>query len=262
MIDAAKRAAIVALEHHHLIRPDAPIRHLLAKTFRHGAEILADHHAAMRHAFLRGRRQQRLERHLHIDAVVGGKAVRHQIKPLQAQHVIEPDRAGIAHRGPQHLPKRLEGFDFETGGVEAGKAPVLARGVERIRRRADREMAGNRDLLVPGIEPVGLHADGDVEIETDLHAELGREIAAGLQLPVGGPLHEFDEFDLGGIRALRASAAHLASSGCRHSSGHSHHGLLNLCRSVSKQAKRDSSGARSARNLVEGGMALWLWDRP
>ena len=138
MVDAAKRAVIVALEHHHQIRPDAPIRHLLAKAFRHGAEIFADHHAAMRHAFLRGDRQQRLERHLHIDAVVGGKAVRHQIKPLQAEHVIEPDRAGMAHRGAQHLAIRLERLHFEAGGVEAGEAPVLAGGVERIRRRADR----------------------------------------------------------------------------------------------------------------------------
>ena len=67
---------------------------------------------------------------------------------------------------------------FEAGRIEAGKAPVLAGGVERIRRRADAEMAGDRDLLVPGVEPVGLHADGDVEIEPDLHAEPVREILA------------------------------------------------------------------------------------
>ena len=75
-------------------------------------------------------------------------------------------------------------------------------GVQRVRRRADGEMAGNRGLLVPGIEPVGLHADGDIEIEADLHAEPGCEIPASPQLPVGRPLHEFDEFDLGRIGAL------------------------------------------------------------
>ena len=151
---------------------------------------------AMRHAFLRGHRQQRLERHLHIDAVIGGKAVRHQIKPLQAQHVIEPDRAGVAHRGPQHLAKRLEGLHGESGRIESGKAPVLAERVQRVRRRADGEMAGDRRLLVPGVESVGLHADGDVEIETDLHAEVMRELLARSQLLVGDPLHEFDELDL------------------------------------------------------------------
>ena len=48
-------------------------------------------------------RQQRLERHLHIGAVVGLEAARHQIQPLQAQHVIEPDGAGMAHRGREHI---------------------------------------------------------------------------------------------------------------------------------------------------------------
>ncbi len=43
------------------------------------------------------------------------------------------------------------------------------------------------------------------------------------------------------------SSAHLASSGCCHSCGHSHHGPEKRCRSTSKQAKRDNSGARSAR---------------
>ena len=168
--------SVVALEHHHQVRPDAPIGHLLAKTFRHGAEVLADHDAALRHAFLRGRRQQRLERHLHVDAVGGGEPVRHQIEPFQAKHVIEPDRAGMAHRGPQHLAVRLERLQLQPGGVEARKAPVLAGGVERVRRRTDAEMARDRGLLVPGVEAVGLHADGDVEIEPDLHAALEREL--------------------------------------------------------------------------------------
>src|SRR6266851_2694485 len=119
--------------------------------------------------------------------------------------MIEPDRARIAHRGPKYLPKRLEGLDFQTRGVEPGETPVLARSVQRVRRRADGEMAGNRGLLIPGIEPVGLHADGDIEVKADLHAKPDREIAAGLQLPVGSPLHEFDEFDLGSVRALPQS---------------------------------------------------------
>ena len=33
-------------------------------------------------------------------------------------------------------------------------------------------------------------------------SRVGADRLAGAQLPVGGPLHEFDEFDLGGVRAL------------------------------------------------------------
>src|ERR1700736_3964744 len=58
VVDALKRAEMVALEHHHQIGPDAPVRELGAKALRNGAEILADHHAAMRRALLRGYRQQ------------------------------------------------------------------------------------------------------------------------------------------------------------------------------------------------------------
>ena len=88
---------------------------------------------------------------------------------------------------------------LQPGGVEAGKAPALAGGVERIGRRADAEMARDRGLFVPGVEAVGLHADGDIEIEPDLHAEPVGAIPGRRQLPVGGPLHELDELDLGRI---------------------------------------------------------------
>ena len=116
--------------------------------------------------------------------------------------MVEPDGAGVAHRGAQHVAIRRKGLKLETCRIEAGEPPGLTGCVERIGRRSHAEMAGYRDLLVPGIEPVGLHADRDIEIEPDLHAELLCQIGGGPQLPVGGPLHEFDEFDLAGILAL------------------------------------------------------------
>src|SRR3979490_2533708 len=121
--------------------------------------------------------------------------------------MIEPDRARITHRSPEHLAVRLERLNFQTGGGKPGKGPVLARGVESARRRAHSEMAGNRDLLVPGIEPIALHADRDIKIEPDLHAKAAGKIAARPQLAVGGPLHEFDEFDLRGIGPLTKAGA-------------------------------------------------------
>ena len=87
------------------------------------------------------------------------------------------------------------------------ETPALAGGVERIGRRADTEMTRDRHLFVPGIEAVGLHADGDIEIEPDLHAEFVCPILGGRQLLVGRPLHEFDECDLGRIRAFAQCSA-------------------------------------------------------
>jgi hypothetical protein len=172
---------------------------VLAKSFRHGAEVLADHHAAMRDTLLRNGGEQRVERHLHIGAVSGREAVRHQIKPLQAEHVIETDRAGMAHRGRQHVAERLKRSHLETRGVEAGKPPVLAERIEGIGRRADGKMPGNRNLLVPGIEAVGLHADGNVEIEPDLHAKAFRKLLASGELAVRDPLQPRMEADTVGV---------------------------------------------------------------
>src|SRR5260370_8958735 len=49
---------------------------------------------------------------------------RSEIEPLQAEHMIEPDRARVTHRSPKHVPIRFERFDFQTGGVEPGETPV------------------------------------------------------------------------------------------------------------------------------------------
>ena len=62
---------------------------------------------------------------------------------------------------------------FEAGCVEAGQAPVLAGEIKRIGRCANRQMTRDRNLLVPGIEAARLHADRNVQIEPDLHAEIG-----------------------------------------------------------------------------------------
>src|SRR5262249_55412577 len=53
-----------------------------------------------------------------------------------------------------------------------------------------------RLLLVPGVKSVGLHSDSNVEVKPDLHAETVGKQLARLQLPIGRPLHEFDEFHL------------------------------------------------------------------
>src|SRR3954454_9786030 len=94
MVDVTKPALLVALEYHHLVGPDAPVGKFFAKAFRNGAQIFPDHHAAMRYAFLRRYSQQRLERHLHVDALVGGKTLWNEIEPLQTQHMGKKERAG------------------------------------------------------------------------------------------------------------------------------------------------------------------------
>src|SRR2546430_12250009 len=68
----------------------------------------------------------------HIDALGSTKAARHQIKPFQSHHVVEPDRAGMTHRSLQHLAERLEGSLLEAGRIEARQTPVLDRKSTRL----------------------------------------------------------------------------------------------------------------------------------
>ena len=98
VVAGAKIAVMIPLEHHHAIRPDPPFRDLFAKTLGHRAKVLSDHHAILSHALQRGDGQQRLKRHPHIRTVSRAKAVRHQIEPLEAEDMIQPDRARVAHR--------------------------------------------------------------------------------------------------------------------------------------------------------------------
>ena len=105
------------------------------------------------------------------------------------------------------------------------------------------------DLLVPGIKTIGLHADSDVEIEPDAHAELGwrASLAACSWLSAVHCTNSTNSTSClsGPLRISRSISNHL---GCCHSSGHSHHGdTVKRWRSTSKQAKRDNSGPRSAR---------------
>ena len=45
------------------------------------------------------------------------------------------------------------------------------------------------------LETTGLHADRDVQIKSDLHAEFPGQFASRAKLAVGDPLHKFDELD-------------------------------------------------------------------
>src|SRR5436305_5518031 len=65
----------------------------------------------------------------------------------------------------------------------------------------------DRCLLVPRVEPIGLHAHRDIEVETDLHAERLRTFLRSRQLPLRIPLHELDEFDFGPVRTLSKLSA-------------------------------------------------------
>ena len=163
--------------------------------------------------------------------------------------MIEPDRAGMAHRRPQHLAIGLERLQFEPGGVETGEAPVLAGGVERD-PAARRPRDGARSPIARS-----RHRTRRIARRRRRQGKARPSCRAGPRAPcrpatAGRP-------PIARIRRIRFRRHPGPGAGTRIwprpagaiASGHSHHGLPNLCRSTSKQANRDSSGARSAQNV-------------
>ena len=110
--------------------------------------------------------------------------------------MIEADRAGILHRGAQHGAKRREVRRDQPNRIEARQSPVLSGRVEQIGRRTDGELAKDRGLVIPCVEPSRINSDRDVEIEPDRQTEPTRLLRTGIELYVRDPLHELMELDL------------------------------------------------------------------
>ena len=84
-------------------------------------------------------------------------------------------------------------------GLYAVRPPVLARRIELVGRRADRQPAQHDALLHPGVGAAGIDADRGVEIEADREAAPPRDVAAAFELALGVPLQEFVKADLVGM---------------------------------------------------------------
>ena len=109
--------------------------------------------------------------------------------------MIEPDGAGVAHRGAQHLPERLELPRLQGNRIEGRQTPILPGGVVEVGRRSYREPGHDGILIAPGIEAVRLHPDRDVEIKPDRQSQVLRALPAGGELLIGHPLHELEIAD-------------------------------------------------------------------
>ena len=195
----AERAVPVPLEHHDEIGPHAPGREPIAEALRHGAEILADGDAVPAPALLGDHREHVSERQAEVRALGGAKPVRDDIEPHQAEHMVDADRAGMAHGRTQHLPERLEASGNQAVRIIGGDAPVLAGGIELVGRRADRQSAQHHVPVHPGIGAAAVNADRGVEIKPDRHSAVPRDVAAAFELALGVPLQEFVEVEFVGM---------------------------------------------------------------
>ena len=134
-----------------------------------------------------------------VDAVGGGEAVGDPEEPVEAHRVVDAQRAGMVEHGVERFAERLEVARDEAGRRERREAPVLARRVVIVGRRADAGAGHGQGAVRPGGRAVRRDADGEVEIEADAHAGGARPRLRLAELPVGKPLQPRVERDQLGL---------------------------------------------------------------
>jgi hypothetical protein len=106
--------------------------------------------------------------------------------------VVDAQPAAVPHRGgPQPGDRGVAGV-AQSVGHEGRQAPVLAGPVELVGWRPDAHAVGEQVLHHPGVGPVGIDADGQVD-------EQGRRLLGPPQLLVEEELHPCPEPDEVGV---------------------------------------------------------------
>ena len=171
----------------------------LADALLDGAEVLA-HHERPAPGGLDGEDgEQFVGVRADVGAVGGIGAGRDPEQTEQAEHVVDPQPAAVAHVGPHGTGERLVPRCPQRVRDVGREAPVLAVGGELVRRRADAGVEREQVLVGPGVGAAGVDADREVG---DQRARPGR-IA---ELAVGDPLEPGVEPDVVGVVDARTGA--------------------------------------------------------
>ena len=119
--------AVLLFEQHHLVVIDAELRQRAPDLVGHHAQVLAHDQALVAMALERHDAEQVVEWIVHVAAVGGLEAARHPPLAEQRHHVIEAQRAAVAHAGAhQRHERRVRGAP-QLPRILRRNAPLLAR---------------------------------------------------------------------------------------------------------------------------------------
>src|SRR5262245_45213669 len=142
-------------------------------------------------------------------------AVRDEVKALQTQDVIEPNRARVAHGRPQHAAKRFELSGLEAGRIESGQTPVLSRCVEGVWRRTNCHRRQDGVLIAPRVEAVAANPDRNIEVEPERQSPFAGFGATTVELIVGYPLYKLEQADRCRVGLMKRSEVFVLRSSPR-----------------------------------------------
>ncbi len=162
--------------------------HGLADAVLDGAEVLANDQRLGPRTLEGDDVEQILGRIADVRAVRGAPVRGHPPQPEQPHDVVDPQPAGARDRGSDGLHERLVVGVAQPPGDQRRRAPVLALGVEGVRRSADADALGE-DLL-PGPRVGSAAGDADRQVLDDSHP-----VGGGGELQLQRPLQPGVERD-------------------------------------------------------------------
>ncbi len=194
--------AVHLFEPFHRATEDAVPGQRFGNVRRHHAEVLAHHDAAGAGSLHREDAEHDFGIVMHVGAIHGLPAFRNPPQAEQSEDVVDAHGPRIGEHAMDHVAVRLVAGTLQLDGVQRRLAPVLPLLVEHVRRRADRGALGETLGVPPYVRSRGMHADGHVRDDADLHAGGAGRALRGMQLLVGDPFQPTIEFER--IRILRA----------------------------------------------------------
>ena len=162
----------------------------------------------------------------------GRQAMRDDVEPHQAEHMIDAHRAGVAHGRAQHLRGTARsGSATRPCGLYGGESPVLSGGIELVGRRADRQSAQHHALVHPGVGAAGDRRRPRCRdrARSTFRARRAMSRQRSSWRSAFHCRNSWKPISSGWLSRNRRSASSL---GCRHGSGHSGHapGMLSAQR--------------------------------
>ncbi len=172
-----------------------PIRgEVFAEAVGNGAEVLADDDGAVAPGFQRHQPQHVVQGIGQVGTGLG--ALRHQPQAAQSEHVIDAQAASVAQARAQRFDERHIAVPLQAARGEGGESPVLAAGIEQVRRCAYAQAGEHILLPAPHQAAAGGGADGEVGDQADAHTRVARLRLCVRQAAVCQPLQEQVEADL------------------------------------------------------------------
>ena len=193
-------AVVLAREEQRPVGEHAQRLESRAQAVGHGAQILADDQAAVALALQGEDAEQVVERIGDVGALGRRCARRHPEQAGQVHHVVDAQRAAMAHVGAQRGDERGVGGIAQAVRHEGRQAPVLTVQVEVVGRRAGVRPRGIDALTGPGLGAARARSHREILIQADAQAQAPGMFAGLGQLQLRLPLQVGIEVGLGGVR--------------------------------------------------------------